>query len=116
MADNFAASDQERRLKIERTLNESERQFRRLVESVVDCAILMLDLDGRIGTWNSGATRIKGYGADEIIGRNHSVFYTKEDRAEDMPALALKAARERGRHEAECWRVRKTMESAFQRG
>ena len=107
MADNIVASDQERRSEIERTLHESERQFRLLVDSVADYAIFMLDTDGRIVTWNSGAARIKGYDAGEIIGHDHSRFYTEEDRANGLPATALATARERGRHEAEGWRVRK---------
>jgi PAS domain S-box-containing protein len=107
VADNPVASDQERRSEIERTLHESERQFRLLVESVADYAIFMLDTEGRIVTWNSGAARIKGYDAADIIGHDHSRFYTEEDRAKGMPALALKSAREHGRHESEGWRVRK---------
>jgi PAS domain S-box-containing protein len=107
VADNLAASDQERRQEIERALGESERQFRLLVESVVDYAIFMLDVDGRVVSWNSGATRIKGYAAGEIIGQDHSKFYTEEDRAEGMPAQVLQTARQRGQYEAEGWRVRK---------
>jgi PAS domain S-box-containing protein len=107
VVDSLVSSDQERRQKTERALNESERQFRPLVESVVDYAILMLDVDGRVVTWNSGAARIKGYSADEIIGHDHSAFYTEEDRASGVLALILKSAREQGRYEAEGWRVRK---------
>jgi PAS domain S-box-containing protein len=107
VADNITASDRERRLEIERTLHESGRQFRLLVDSVVDYAIFMLDTDGRVVTWNSGAARIKGYDAGEIIGHDHSRFYTQEDRAKGVPALALAVAREQGRHEAEGWRLRK---------
>jgi PAS domain S-box-containing protein len=107
VADNLAASDQERRSEIERTLHESELQFRLLVDSVADYAIFMLDTEGRIVTWNSGAARIKGYDVGEIIGHDHARFYTEEDRAMGMPALALQSAREHGRHESEGWRVRK---------
>jgi PAS domain S-box-containing protein len=107
VADNLVASDQERRSEIERTLHESERQFRLLVESVADYAIFMLNVEGRIVTWNSGAARIKGYDAADIIGHDHSRFYTEEDRALGLPAQALQSARVHGRHEAEGWRVRK---------
>ena len=107
MADHLVASDQERRSEIERTLHESERQFRLLVNSVVDYAIFMLDTEGRVVTWNSGAARIKGYDAADIIGHDHSRFYTEEDRAKGLPAQALQSAREHSRHEAEGWRVRK---------
>jgi PAS domain S-box-containing protein len=107
VADDRAASDQERHGDIERTLRDSERQFRLLVESVVDYAIFMLSVDGRIVSWNNGATRIKGYAASEIVGQDHSRFYTEEDRAKGVPGLALQIARERGQYEAEGWRVRK---------
>jgi PAS domain S-box-containing protein len=88
-------------------LLESERRYRRLVESVVDYAIFQLDVDGRIATWNMGAERIKGYVADEVIGRHFSMFYTEEDRTAGVPALALATAASEGRFEAEGWRVRK---------
>ncbi|MEZ5832030.1 MAG: PAS domain S-box protein [Dongiaceae bacterium] len=107
MADNLAASDQERRQEIERALGESERQFRLLVESVVDYAIFMLSTDGRIASWNSGATRIKGYSADEVVGRDHSIFYTDDDQAKGVPASVLAIAHAEGQFESEGWRVRK---------
>jgi len=88
-------------------LLESERRYRRLVEAVVDYAIFQLDIDGRIATWNVGAQRIKGYSADEAIGRHFSMFYTEEDRAAGVPARALAIAGAEGRFEAEGWRVRK---------
>ena len=62
-----------------------ERQFRLLVQSVVDYAIFMLDPTGVVRSWNAGAARMKGYAADEIIGRHFSNFYTQEDRAAGMP-------------------------------
>jgi PAS domain S-box-containing protein len=96
----------ERRLEQSRLL-ESERQFRHLVQSVVDYAIFRLDKDGVGVTWNRGAERIKGYSADEIIGRHFSIFYTEGDRAADLPARALATAAGEGRFEAEGWRVRK---------
>ncbi|MBV9288792.1 MAG: PAS domain S-box protein [Hyphomicrobiales bacterium] len=96
----------ERRLQQNRLL-ESERRFRHLVHSVVDYAIFQLDKDGIVATWNRGAERIKGYSADEIIGRHFSVFYTEEDRAAGAPARALATAASEGRFEAEGWRVRK---------
>src|SRR5262245_10651655 len=104
--DHPIVPDRDRRSEIESVLRESERQFRLLIEGVVDYAIFMLDADGRIVSWNSGAVRIKGYDAGEIIGQDHSKFYTEEDRAGGVPALVLKTARERGQCEAEGWRVR----------
>ena len=86
---------------------ESERRFRLLVQGVADYAIYMLDPDGTITNWNTGATHIKGYSAAEVIGQNFSMFYTPEDRAAGVPGRALEHARRDGRYELEGWRVRK---------
>ncbi|HSR78299.1 MAG TPA: PAS domain S-box protein [Xanthobacteraceae bacterium] len=86
--------------------SDNERQFQLLVDSIMDYAIFMLDPDGRVTSWNSGAQRIKGYRRDEILGRNFGQFYTDEDRAAGVPAQLLAHAAELGRAEAEGWRVR----------
>jgi PAS domain S-box-containing protein len=91
-------------------LLESERQFRLLVEALTDYAIIRLDRDGYVSNWNPGAQRIKGYAADEIIGKHFAIFYAEEDRAAGVPEQALAQARKEGRHEAESWRVRKNGE------
>jgi len=91
----------------QQALAESERRFRLLVQGVTDYAIFMLDPEGRVAEWNSGARRIKGYEAQEIMGQHFSRFYTEEDRAAGMPERALKTARAEGRFDAEGWRVRK---------
>jgi PAS domain S-box-containing protein len=88
-------------------LNESERQFRYLVESVADYAIFMLDKEGFVSSWNLGAERTKGYMSEEIVGQHFSCFYTDEDRQSSLPELALSTARRTGRFEMEGWRVRK---------
>ncbi len=67
----------------------------------------MLDPTGHVMSWNPGAERVKGYMAEEVIGQHFSRFYTEEDRAAGVPALALKTAAETGRFAAEGWRVRK---------
>lgn len=85
----------------------SETGFRLFIENVVDYAIFMLDPDGYILTWNPGAQRIKGYTAEEIIGRHFSTFYTERDRARDHPGYELAIARKEGRYEEQGWRVRK---------
>ena len=85
----------------------TEAQFRILVEGVIDYAIYMLDPRGYITNWNLGGVRIKGYTADEIIGKHYSTFYTEEDRAAGLPQRALETAAREGRYEAEGWRVRK---------
>ena len=87
-------------------LEGDERLFERLVGSVQDYAIFMLSPDGVVSTWNRGAARLKGYTAEEIIGRHFSEFYTPEDRASGKPAKALAAAAAAGSIEDEGWRVR----------
>lgn len=82
-------------------------RFELLVQSVTDYAIYMLDLQGRVTSWNAGARRFKGYEADEIIGKHFSRFYTPEERAREIPKIALATAEREGRFEAEGWRVRK---------
>jgi PAS domain S-box-containing protein len=67
----------------------------------------MLDLQGHVTSWNAGARRFKGYEPDEIIGQHFSRFYTAEERAREIPRIALETAEREGRFEAEGWRVRK---------
>ena len=89
------------------SLRQSEERFRLLVEGVKDYAIFLLDPDGFISSWNSGAERIKGYSADEIIGRHFSTFYPAEVVANKWPDRELEIARQEGRYEEEGIRVRK---------
>lgn len=88
-------------------LRKSEQQFRLLVEGVTDYAIYMLDPDGHVASWNTGAERIKGYTASEILGQHFSRFYTEEDRLADAPQKALNTAIREGRFEKESYRLRK---------
>lgn len=85
----------------------SEERFRLIVSNVRDYAILMLDPDGRVVSWNEGAERIKGYKSEEIIGRHFSCFYPPEEVDRGTPARILEEAHQRGRCENEGWRVRK---------
>ena len=78
-----------------------------LVEAVEEYAIFMLDPDGTVATWNSGASRIKGYAPEEIIGKHFSVFYTDEEISAGKPQRELDQARAEGRARDEGWRVRK---------
>jgi PAS domain S-box-containing protein len=78
-----------------------------MIDSVVDYAIYMIGVDGRVLTWNTGASRLKGYTADEITGELFSRFYTEEDRKAGIPDKALATAAREGRFSAEGWRVRK---------
>jgi len=83
------------------------QRFQLLVDAVKDYAIYLLDADGHVNSWNTGAQRFKGYVEDEILGAHFSRFYTEEDRAAGVPARALRTAAEEGKFEAEGWRVRK---------
>jgi PAS domain S-box-containing protein len=91
----------------ERRLRESQERFELLVDGVVDYAIYLLDPDGRVSTWNSGAQRLKGYTASEIIGQHFSVFYPQEALERGWPAHELGVATASGRFEDEGWRIRK---------
>ena len=77
------------------------------MQGVTDYAIYMLALDGTVSNWNVGAQRVKGYRADEIVGKHFSHFYLPEERAKGMPQRALATARAKGKFEGEGWRVRK---------
>jgi PAS domain S-box-containing protein len=91
----------------ERALFASEQRFRMLVQGVHDYAIYMIDPEGRVANWNAGASSIKGYSADEIVGQHFSRFYTPEDQEKGEPARALATALKEGRYEREAWRVKK---------
>ncbi|HEY1291022.1 MAG TPA: PAS domain S-box protein [Burkholderiales bacterium] len=85
----------------------ADELFRLLVTSVADYAIFLLDPAGHVVSWNTGAERIKGYVAAEIVGRHLSVFYPQEQQAEGVPAAMLARAEREGRSQGEGWRVRK---------
>jgi PAS domain S-box-containing protein len=85
----------------------SEDQFRLLVQQVNDYAILMLDPEGHVVSWNEGALKIKGYTADEILGRSFEMFYPADVVASGFPRYELEVAARDGRFEDEGWRVRK---------
>ena len=88
-------------------LRRSEERFRLLVDAVQDYAIFMLDVEGYVRSWNSGAERIKGYRASEIIGKHFSTFYPEEDLRSGKPQRELEIAAKEGRLEDEGWRLRK---------
>jgi len=91
----------------ERTLRDSEERFRLLIQGVRECAIFQLDPAGHVVSWNAGAERLKGYRAEEIIGKHFSVLYLREDVMSGKPGLNLKEAAQHGQTEDEGWRVRK---------
>ncbi len=83
------------------------RLFDALVTGAREYGIFMLDREGNILSWNEGAARLKGYSADEILGRHFSCFYTSEDLQAGQPAHGLNEAKIHGRFESEGWRVRR---------
>jgi len=95
------------RKQVEEALGESEERFRTLVSGVRDYAILMLDSAGNVASWNEGAQRIKGYKANEIVGRHFSSFYPSEDVQSGKPARELEIAIQSGSYQEEGWRLRK---------
>src|SRR5215217_1153542 len=91
---------------MQHTPEQRDDLFRLLVESVRDYAIFLLDPEGHIRTWNEGARRIKGYSADEIIGKHFSIFYPPAEIRRGKPEYELRVAVAEGRWEEEGWRVR----------
>jgi PAS domain S-box-containing protein len=89
------------------TIEQGGRIYQLMVEAVRDYAIFMLDPNGYVASWNTGAERIKGYSAAEIIGQHFSVFYPQEAVASGHPAHELEIAVAEGRFEEEGWRVKK---------
>ena len=92
---------------LEVRLRESEERLRLLVGQVVDYAIIALDPQGTVETWNLGAQRLQGYAEDEAVGMSFAAFYTPEDRRDGVPARLLETARCEGRVQHSGWRVRK---------
>ncbi len=93
--------------RINAELKRSEERYHLMIDEVQDYAILFLNTSGIIENWNKGAEKIKGYKADEIIGKSFSVFYTPQDKQNLIPEKILKEAMENGRAAHEGWRVRK---------
>ncbi|WPP50614.1 PAS domain-containing protein [Catalinimonas niigatensis] len=88
-------------------LAESEVSYQLMIDSVKDYAIFMLDPQGYISSWNSGAEKLKGYTKAEILHQHFSVFYTEQDIQRNHPAYVLQTAEKEGRFEDEGWRVKK---------
>ncbi|HTJ52337.1 MAG TPA: PAS domain S-box protein [Cyclobacteriaceae bacterium] len=91
----------------DQALSLSEEHFQKMISEVEDYAIILLDLEGQIMSWNKGAERIKGYNSKEIIGKSFKLFYPKEDKENGLPDTLIMAARENGKAIHEGWRLRK---------
>ena len=77
------------------------RRLQLLIDGITDYAIYLIAPDGRIASWNTGAQRLKGYDASEIIGRPYATFFSKEDQKAGLPETALETAAATGRFEQE---------------
>ncbi len=106
-AERHLAQVEGRRRLVEKALRECQEQYRMLLDGVENHAIFLMDPQGRIVSWNAGAERIKGYKADEIIGRNFACFFPPEDIERGRPEEVLRITAASGRHEEQGMRVRK---------
>ena len=102
-----AVRDARERVAREEELRESQERFELLINGVRDYALYRLDPEGRVASWNSGAERIKGYRAEEVIGRSFSIFFIDEEAQAGRPVEILRSAAETGHFEEQGWRVRK---------
>lgn len=107
MAVTLVIHDSSARQRAEADLHQAEARYRSLVDSVQDYAIFMLDPDGRVASWNTGAERITGYCTEEIIGQHFRCFFPDEAVQHNRPEYELQIAADRGRYVDEAWRVRK---------
>ena len=89
-------------------LDSARRHFEILIEGVVDYAIFVLDTAGRVASWNGAAQKIMGYSAEEIIGKHFGMFYRPDERRAGDPNRALELAIQRGKHDIEGWRIKKS--------
>lgn len=102
-----AVQDISQQIKATEELRQSEEQLSLLIEGITDYAMFMLDRDGNITSWNSGAQKLKGYKHDEIIGKHFSVFYPLKAIKNNDPLKELILAEKLGSYETQGWRVRK---------
>jgi two-component system CheB/CheR fusion protein len=101
------AVDISERMLTDEALHRSEQRLRSVVEGVTDYAIVTQDAEGRVESWNTGAERMFGYAADEMIGRSIEILFTPEDRAQGAHLQEMRQARDTGRASDERWHVRK---------
>ncbi len=102
-----AVRDARERVAREQELRDGRELFQLLINGVRDHALYMLDAEGRVASWNSGAERIKGYPSEEVVGRSFSIFFIDEEIRSGRPAEILRIAAETGQFQEQGWRVRK---------
>jgi PAS domain S-box-containing protein len=98
---------EEARRQAEEALRRNEERLRQIIDSATEYAIITLDKEGKIASWNSGAERILGYNEKEALGQDGAIFFTPEDRASGQPEREMRQAREHGRATDERWHIRK---------
>jgi PAS domain S-box-containing protein len=91
----------------EAALHESQERYRMIIDNIADHAIYMLDAQGNVASWNEGAKHIQGYESDEVIGRHFSIFFTPEDRQQELPRRELERAAREGKSDNDAWSIRK---------
>lgn len=101
------SEERARARRAELALRESEERYRLIVEGVRDYAIISLDADGSVTSWNQGGERLLGYREEEIVGKPVDIIFTPEDRASNQPQIELEKARASGRAEDRRWHLRK---------
>ena len=84
-----------------------ERLHKQMIAEIIDYAIILIDIDGTILSWNAGAEKIKGYKEEEIVGQNFRLFYLPEDRQAGLPEQLIEIAKKEGRAKQIGRRVRK---------
>src|SRR6185295_3970152 len=92
---------------IEKDILSEEHIYKKMIDEMEDYSIILLDLNGYVKSWNKGAEKIKGYRAEEIIGKNFELFYSQKDRQEKLPEKLLAEAKEKGKVVTEGWRLKK---------
>jgi PAS domain S-box-containing protein len=110
------STERQQRIAVERALRETETHFRLLVDALKDYAVITLDQEGRIRTWNAASERILGFAAHDVVDRSAEVFYGQEDRDTDVFAKELATARAEGSASDDRWLWRKDGRSFFASG
>ena len=110
------SAERAQRIAVERALRETETHFRLLIDALKDYAVITLDPEGRIRTWNAASERILGFPAQDVLGQSASIFYAQEDREAGVFEAELETARREGSASDDRWLWRKDGHSFFASG